>query len=273
MGVHWVGDLAIECEIEVESDVGELWLDLVRGRHHRCQIDVATGQAALAIDNGQTLFDGDTSPVEKLVGQTKVKGPGQYDIRFANVDQELILWVNNKVVSLKSGDQERPAHYSAADERPVWSPMDSGDLNPARIGGKGLKAGVGRLRVLRDIYYVAASSLEQRTGADYDLPTHISDLEQLFANPSKWSQSKLFESRRDVEFSLGEEQFFPMGDNSPASKDARLWGGTESTLFDEERQIEIDPFVTRERLIGKAFFVYWPHPWQFAAGAPRFCRM
>ena len=253
--------------MDVEGSTGELWLDLVEaGRHHRCQIDVATGLATLAIDNGQTPFDGSTVPVKQLTGQTKIKGSGQYDLRFANVDGELILWVNNKVVSLSADDQTQPAHYTTKDDRPVWSESDSADLNPARIGGKGLTAGIGHLRVLRDVYYIAASSKVGRSGSDYVPSVHPSDLAQLFGTPDHWSKSQLFDRRQPVQFTLGEDQFFPMGDNSPASKDARLWGGVELTSFaEEEPQIEIDPFVTRERLIGKAFFVYWPHPWQVSA--------
>ena len=39
-----------------------------------------------------------------------------------------------------------------------------------------------------------------------------------------------------------------LGDNSPRSKDGRLWG-------------EDNHWVSRELLIGKALFIYWPHSW------------
>jgi signal peptidase I len=41
-----------------------------------------------------------------------------------------------------------------------------------------------------------------------------------------------------------EDQFLMLGDNSPRSNDSRLWS---------------KPFVARRLLIGKAFFIYWPH--------------
>jgi hypothetical protein len=56
---------------------------------------------------------------------------------------------------------------------------------------------------------------------------------------------ELFAARRTLEFELKKDQFFPMGDNSPASKDARIWGDNH--------------YVDRKFLIGKALFVYWPH--------------
>ena len=44
LGLHWVGDLALECEARVEGRDGQLMLDLVKaGRHFTCRVDVATG--------------------------------------------------------------------------------------------------------------------------------------------------------------------------------------------------------------------------------------
>ena len=82
-----------------------------------------------------------------------------------------------------------------------------------------------------------------------------------------WSSTTLFDARRsDLEFELGPDQFFPMGDNSPQSKDARLWGGEQESRWDkedglEDGRIDVVPYVDRRLLIGKAFFVYWPHGW------------
>jgi signal peptidase I len=56
----------------------------------------------------------------------------------------------------------------------------------------------------------------------------------------------VFDQRRTVEFALGPDQFFVLGDNSPCSSDARLW--------------RTQHFVERDLLVGKALFVYWPHP-------------
>jgi signal peptidase I len=46
-------------------------------------------------------------------------------------------------------------------------------------------------------------------------------------------------------FSLQQHQFLPMGDNSPASLDGRVWEGPH--------------FVGEENMIGRAMFIYWPH--------------
>jgi len=54
--------------------------------------------------------------------------------------------------------------------------------------------------------------------------------------------------RRKVEFTLGPDQFFLLGDNSPRSQDGRLWNDGW--------------FVDRGLIVGKALFVYWPHAWE-----------
>jgi signal peptidase I len=49
-----------------------------------------------------------------------------------------------------------------------------------------------------------------------------------------------------VEFpQLQDDEFFVLGDNSPASLDSLLWENTNA--------------VPRHAMLGKAFFIYWPH--------------
>ena len=69
----------------------------------------------------------------------------------------------------------------------------------------------------------------------------------------------LFDTRRYIEFPLEQDQFFPMGDNSPQSKDGRLWGEPA--------------YVERELLTGKAVLVYWPHSWNEPPMLPNFKQM
>jgi len=269
-GLHWVGDLALECEVNVTSPTGELWFDLIEGgRHHTCRVDVSTGAAVLTIDDGQTLFDGGDKPAGQLTSQTKIRKPGRYDVRFANVDNELVLWVNGRVMPLQADGETQPGYYSVpAGARPVWSEAESGDLEPVRIGGKALALDVRELKVLRDVYYVAADGNGQNA-YDYDgLDFNFYDrLRDLFTTPENWATSKIFDQRRrDVHFSLGEDQFFPLGDNSPQSKDARLWHGDQTAHLKDQYVITVNHYVERERLIGKAFLVYWPHPWQIKSG-------
>jgi signal peptidase I len=58
---------------------------------------------------------------------------------------------------------------------------------------------------------------------------------------------------------MGPDQFFPLGDNSPQSKDARLWS------YVVGNRLEPPAAVDRSLLIGKALFIYWPHAWYLPA--------
>ena len=56
-GMYWVGDLALECDLEVKSEQGNVLLKLVRGGvHYDCRIDVKTGTATLSLADGGGSF-------------------------------------------------------------------------------------------------------------------------------------------------------------------------------------------------------------------------
>lgn len=245
MGAHWVGDLALEAEVEVEGKSGELVLELVEsGEHYQCRIDVATGAARLEVVDGKRAFVGEdgapaTSPP---TATTAVRGGQTHHLRFSNVDDELRLWVDGKVIEF-----EGPTTYVSPEERrPQWSPTDLGDLTPAGIAVRNATARVKRLRVLRDVYYIA---IRMHLNTDNDYQQYLDDdsIQEVFADPKQWATTTLFPSRRMIEIDLDTDQFFPMGDNSPQSKDGRLWGDP--------------PYVERDLLTGKAVLVYWPHSW------------
>lgn len=262
---NWVGDLALECDVSIDGRSGMLSFDLVEaGDHFLCEIDVATGQARLRI-HGHSRLDG----AEQLVGQTRVRGPGNYKFRFSNVDNQLRLWVGRSLVSFTSEAKPHAGTYQAGPiDSPQWSEQDPGDLQPIGIGGNGLPLTVTRLRVLRDIYYIAADSTDVTRGdrirlTDYAKPYDPRQVRRIFADPAAWATTELFADRDAVEFNLKHNQYFPMGDNNPQSKDARLWAGIENSLFDGQ-EIRVDHYVGREMLIGKAFYIYWPHGWNVA---------
>ena len=242
---HWVGDLCVDAELSLTGDTGTCEIQLIEaGRVHSCVFDVASGAVTLSIDDGRVPFDaiGDGDPVKELTAKSPVKGSGKHSIRFANADNRLTLWVDNRHI-----DFGRPADYTvdATKERPVGNAQEPGDLKPIRIGITNLAADVQRLRVLRDIYYIAPAAQSPKEGwvdAPIDRRTRI---QSLFA-PSDHADA--FDQRKAEVFPpLGDDQFFPLGDNSPMSQDARLWPG--------------DPWVERDMLIGKAVFIYWPHPY------------
>ena len=246
---HWVGDLAMDCELEVNSDAGQLLFDLVEGGvHFICTIDLSTGQAELTTkgDNGNVQFEneGGGNPT----ASTPMKGRGKYKIRYAQLDDMIYLWINNKYVPFDGSgyvlkDGKRPV--------PKYDPTDAGDSEPLGVGSIGAEIRVDRLKVHRDVYYVAPVTTDFR-GTNIRNETGIPDvlLSFVYDVPLKWDgaqgQKVFLRDREDGPiFELAAGQYFPMGDNSPASLDARVWGGPK--------------FVDEEYMIGRAMCIYWPH--------------
>jgi signal peptidase I len=249
LGLHWVGDLAVDCTLDVAKARGAALFDLVEGgQHFRCTIDLSSGEAALGIDGV-----GEFAPK----AQTSVRGPGQYKICFANVDDQLLLWVDGKVA-----DFDQPTSYDQFDlgnGAPMSTPQDLGDLAPVGVGGKDAELTARHLRVRRDIYYIAGRNFGGLL--DYDVRAsnlrelNAETLADLMSDPNRWS---VFHTMQSTDYPLGDDQFFVLGDNSPYSKDSRLWSeeSLPGALWGHRR---LGHYVDRDLLVGKALFIYWPH--------------
>ncbi len=258
-GAHWVGDLGVECEVDVLSDSGTLALDLVEGgTHFILSINVETGEAVIKCDDPDVEFSSDEagkSVVELPTAKTKLKGSGSYRIVYANADDKLFLWINNRVTVFDAPYYSRKSNTVI----PKYNgPDDPGDAEPIGIGGKGVDLKVTRLKVLRDIYYTSAVDLNTISN-EYGFQAKFSYgreqldalIEQVHEDPTSWSDPnsiQLFlvgKQKKRPMFHLDKDQFLPMGDNSPSSLDGRVWDGPK--------------FVPRDMLIGRAMFIYWPH--------------
>ena len=235
---HWVGDLAVQCTMDVRGASGEAVLELVEGgRRMRCRIDVADGSARLSIEGLEAFGPAATTPV---------RGPGQYELLFANVDDQLFLWIDGALVEFASPTAYDPVNNA----RP-----QPADLSPAAIASHGAALAISHVKLLRDVYYIAVGGREMLTAgygalADFDpsslpggRPTPES-VARFLSDPDAWGA---FDERRAVEFPLGPDQFFVLGDNSAQSKDSRLW------------PMEGFPYyVSRDLLVGKVVFRYYP---------------
>jgi signal peptidase I len=258
-GHHWVGDLAAEFEIEVTSQEGQVLLDLVEGgTHFKCSIDVQTGLATLSrigpTGNQEVFTDQQGIQVEHPKGPTKMIGAGSYKLRFSNIDNEVLLWVNNRLISFQG-----PTTYQADPVlSPHWRPQDPGDLAPVGIGNRSVSLVVKRMRVLRDIYYIAVTKDNHDARPTTDYYRDGADIGEKMADYENWEHISAFSQRTEQVIpgpglSLGPDDFLPLGDNSPGSFDGRMWP------FADTKQQHT---VHRRLLIGQAMFVYWPHSWR-----------
>ena len=283
-GVHWTGDLAAEFEVTTERDTKSLALMLVEsGVEHECRIDLASGQATLTV-----LVDG--KPVDaflqdskqlanKAMANTSIRAGGKHRIRFANVDDTLVLWVDGTSIKWSpSGNLLSEAYLPMGNRVPKSLPSNPLDAAPIAIGVEGGGAQIVRAQTFRDIYYIAHGNGNQ---ALFDYSDVLSALRQtstpenkeqyarqfhnlsaaeltqkmsqeglnrnaILTNPNLWACGPMAKNRQTVDFALRNDEYFPMGDNSAASSDARSWN--------EHHQ-------PARLFIGRAVMVFWPHYW------------
>ncbi|HIF34939.1 MAG: signal peptidase I [Pirellulaceae bacterium] len=268
-GMNWVGDLVIETEVKVFGESGHLVLDLVKaGVHFTCRIDVGSGEATLSrSDQGVFGYGSDTA--KTVTASTRVVGSGNYKLRFANVDDELRLWVNGDLAEFDTAPQFVFEDFGSDDFAarknlvgPVWTPKNSGDFEPVGVGAQNLKAHFERLQLYRDIYYIATDDLQLEL---YESPKEIV---RLHRSPRQWATSDVFSTRSMMELFVEADCFLPMGDNSPASSDARMWTDFSVMPNVSEEGTQPFPYFERELLIGKAVLIYWPHGWRTGIKVP-----
>jgi len=147
-------------------------------------------------------------------------------VKFANVDHQLIFQFGSENLIYDLG----------------LDPNDAGerktDLQPqVRIFGSG-KLTLSHIAIFRDIHYTAKK----------------------FANSPE--QGRAIEGNP---FTLRENEFFVLGDNSPSSEDCRWWSNEGVANRGLSYRAGIVP---RDYLVGKALFVYWPQGFKIFARDP-----
>jgi len=250
---HWVGDLALSLHLDVAEPSGRVRLELIEaGVSHRCEIDLATGEARLW--RGQ-------EPLGPAI-QTTIRRPGGHDLTFSNIDDRLSLWI----------DGDRPfgdgLSYNRPDDDASRAPTLD-DLAPARIAACGAAVGIGRLVLKRDLYYTQSpGDPDSDDLLDYrGRPPR--DLFELLADPARYATLRW---RTPREYPIEAGRYMMLGDNSSWSRDGRAWTRVDQTTptapdrgWDASGRESWE--VPRSLLIGRAFCVYWPH---FRPVWPRF---
>lgn len=230
---HWVGDLMLECNVEATEAKGEFWLELSKGADRfRARFDFASGEC--------TLFrEGlDKKAVELAKKPTRAKGPGNYLIRFANIDARLTVWVDRELPFADGFEyhppevREKGEEITDADLLKRRGPNPENDLQPASLGVSGAAVKVTHLRLSRDIYY--RTRIDGHSTTDYDVVPDRAD----WTNPENFGK---FRGLNATTLYVQPGHFLCLGDNSQSSSDSRVWG------------------VVPERLmLGRALVVYYP---------------
>ena len=249
-GIFWVPDLAVELDLTLR-DVGgsaAVDLELVEGVHRwRCRIDATAGTAALSRVNVQLDAEEERPIAEAPVN---VSGAGTYRLRFANIDDELSLWVDGAAVDF--GDAARIERDRLENTLPTRA-----DLRPVSIAVSGAAAVVDRLSLRRDIYYRVG---HERGGyMPGDAGAFRQDLIDAVTRPDDYARvlAGADEALLSQTLVTGPDEFIALGDNSPQSNDSRMWSAGDET-------------VPARNLVGKAFYTYWPHGVPFLNGGRGF---
>jgi len=226
---HWVGDLAIRLKAKGHDKAGTLRLTLVEaGRFYHCEIDLQAGQARLFRDEEQV---GESAP-------TPFQSGGEHEIQFANIDGRLTLWVD--------GDTPFGEGVLVQDGQEGYGAPTVEDLQPVRIASRGGSVTVSDLVLSRDIYYTLTGGEWDYNGLGLFRGTTLSD-------PAEFRR---IGELRPSEYTIHSESYMMLGDNSPRSKDGRGWSLRDRDWDNGDREAWEVP---EELLIGKAFYVYWPH--------------
>jgi signal peptidase I len=137
-------------------------------------------------------------------------------VKFANVDHMLEFQFAGQELLYDLGTASGDAGPYLAEAEPEVEIIGSGELEVSHIA------------IYRDTYYL-----------------------------SKWPGhgSKNGHATQGNPFRLGEDEFFVLGDNSPASSDGRWWDKPGIGNNNERYRPGVVP---RDYLVGKAFVVFWP---------------
>ena len=139
----WVGDLMVECDVDVTAASGEFAVELSKGPDRfQARFDLSTGNCRL-------VRVGKVSSEELGKAQTTLHGVGKHFVRLANFDERLTVWVDSETpfgdgVEYAGQPCDRPE-----DEPNNHQPASFGTLGSARLSIKHLK-------LYRDTYYTAA---------------------------------------------------------------------------------------------------------------------
>jgi signal peptidase I len=233
---HWAGDLMVEADVTIDKPEGQVVFELSRGsQRFRAAFDLASGDCTLRqikdwSDRAHKGAPPDDAGEVLATKPTELKKPGKFHVRFANVDDRLLLWVDR---ALPFGDG---VAYTAAKDR---GPEAVNDLEPASIGVSGAGVTVGKLQLWRDTYYTQMRD----AGLEGREDVYPSGVE--FGDPSTWDRLHDLSVRT---YYVQPGCYMCMGDNSPHSSDGRAWG-----------------LVPERLMLGRALVVYYPfditHGW------------
>ena len=241
---NWVGDLMLECNVQVSKAEGEFWMELSKGIHRfQARWDLSSGVC--------TLFKlgKDDNKVELDSKTTRLKTPGTYLVRFANIDARLTVWIDQDLPFENGREYPPPEVRGLGEEKLSEEDLKArrgptlNDLEPASIGSKGAAVQIHGLKLWRDTYYTQNSN----DSSDISPPgvgNWVHDIKSrpafmdVMSDPNKWD---FFKDMPTKTMYVQPGHYLCLGDNSQQSSDSRAWG-----------------LVPHRLMLGRALLVYFP---------------
>jgi hypothetical protein len=217
-GQNWAPDLVLEADVTIPQLEGNVVLELRKGPDaFQARFNLADGKCTLV-----RIADGKETELQSADSGLKA---GTTRLRFANVDERLVVWVGRSLIFGDGVSYDPPRRRG---------PLPDNDLKPAGIGIKG-NATVEHIKLHRDTYYTTA-----RNGSpgNSDAEGNWKENSPGWAEPTEWGPLRNLPVRT---LYVQPDHFLCLGDNSPESSDGRDWG-----------------LVPRRLLLGRALLVYWP---------------
>jgi signal peptidase I len=231
----------------VEPGAGDLTIEArLDARAHEFEARIAGGVAAIRMRAAESETADTPAPEWRTLASAEGVDlpPGRItDIEFWHVDQRLALFID--------GERILEATYD-------WSPLDR--VRNATVRGSLAGANLADPDIYRrpEVRWVVSGApvTLHRVGLDRDL--HY----QTTGGPGNYNRAATL----DGAVALDPDQFFMLGDNSPASRDGRAWERVDpwvAAALDDTVGV-----VNRDLMMGRAFFVYFPAPHTNLRGIP-----
>ncbi len=308
--VETVVDRRVAARVVPERDGLRLWLSTSNHTHQLRGVIEADGRVRLQ----RRPLDDPQSPWQTLQAETVDLPPlpaGRASrVELWYVDQALSLWMDGQRVAVWRYDRGNADLYrrvigdmalglGGQERRRLVEFLTHGRWQPPNIGTPSY--------LLESVVKLARQAMNEQALASEQILEIVEarrmDSEQSVSVGVSGAAARLFELNldRDLYYTqgqtrdyapedapramplgtharpadLGPDEFFCLGDNSPQSKDGRLWTTVNPWVHD--RTGVSTGRVPRELMIGRAFFVYYPAPFRLydrtMAVVPNFGRM
>lgn len=250
-----VSDLRIAAAVVADQPDALATTLTLHARRHLFTFSLADGAATIRM-----AHDEDEAQVREVTAPVDPPAPGEaIELEFWHVDQALSIWINGRrIVELtydwSPTERIENAFNGRTVEQYARDPQAQMPTPPQVTWSfRGSPVEMRRLSLDRDLYY---------------RPGRLSTNDQFRAN-GPYIEGLAAATDPSAPLRLGPDHFFMLGDNSPASRDGRMWGRPHQLVA---IQLEDEtPFVVHRRLLlGKAWAVYFPAPLPMQPGGRAF---